>query len=433
MRSAAAGQSVADRSSPHSPPSPPVGAGAVGGTFGSLRIRNFRLFFVGQGISVCGTWMQNIAIGWLSLQSSHSGVVLGLITAGRYLPILLLGQWGGLVADRRDNRRLLLVTQTCSALVSVLFVVVSMAGLVSVGSLLALVLLLGLVNVFDGPARQILPNQLVDRPHLANAISLTSVMMNAAKVIGPAVAGVVIATLGMTTCFVVNAISFVAVIVSIAVMDTAELYPPEHTERAKGQIREGMTYVRRSPSILHPLLLVIVTGVLTWEFPVSLPLITTDTFHAGAGAYGAAMASMGAGAVAGGLVAARRRHITVRALCVSAILWGGLIVAASLAPDLAAECALLLFVGAGAVTFNSAAKTLLQIESAPAMRGRVMALWSTAWQGGTVIGAPAVGVAVALLGGRSGLWLGGAAAVAIGVLVLVLRASTPDAQRLPAG
>jgi MFS family permease len=411
----------------------PAEAGAVGSTFGSLRVRNFRLFFIGQGISVCGTWMQNIAIGWLSLQSSHSAVVLGLITAGRYLPILLLGQWGGLVADRRDNRRLLLVTQASSAAVSILFVAASLAGLVSVGSLLALVLLLGMVNVFDGPARQCLPSQLVSRSYVANAISLTSVMMNVAKVIGPAIAGVVIATLGMTTCFVVNAVSFVAVIVSIAMMDTAELYPPERNERAKGQIREGMSYVRRSPRILHPLLLVLVTGVLTWEFPVSLPLITTDTFHAGAGAYGAAMAFMGAGAVAGGLVAARRRRITVRALCVSAIIWGGVIVAASLAPDLATECAALVFVGAGAITFNSAAKTLLQMEAVPAMRGRVMALWSTAWQGGTVLGAPAVGVAVALFGARSGLWLGGGAAVAIGVLILALVTSGSGTDGQPGG
>jgi MFS family permease len=397
--------------------------------FGSLRVRNFRLYFVGQGISVAGNWMQNIAISWLALQLSHSGTILGIVMAARYLPILLLGSWGGLIADRIDNRRLLTITQTCLAVVSALFAVLASIGLMSLPSLVVLVLLLGLVNVFDGPSRQSLISQLVARRYLTNAIGLTSVMMNTAKMVGPGIAGAMIAAVGVTPCFVANAASFGAVIVSLLLMRPTELHSPEREVRAKGQIRAAMTYTRQTPVIFYPLLMVIVTGVLTWEFPVSLPLVTTDTFHSGAGAFGAAMACMSAGAVCGGVVAARRRTVSVRSLSVSAVLWGTMILAASLAPVLPIEFALLVFVGAASITFNSSAKTLLQLEAAPTMRGRIMSLWSIAWQGGTVIGAPIVGYTGAALGGRYALMLGGIAALAIGLVVLVLPAASRSNHR----
>ena len=185
----------------------------------------------------------------------------------------------------------------------------------------------------------------------------------------------------------------------------------------------------RTPALLYPLLMVVVTGVLTWEFPVTLPLITTSTFHAGAGAYGAAMAVMSVGAVCGGLVAARRRRITVRSLAVSALLWGALIATASVMPVLPAEFAVLVFVGAGSITFNSSAKTLLQMEAAPQMRGRVMSLWSIAWQGGAVIGAPIVGAVGAIFGARYALLLSGIAAMVIGAVILAMRDRSPGPQR----
>jgi MFS family permease len=369
--------------------------------------------------------MQQIAVGWLTLQISHSGTVLGIVTGARYLPILLFGSWGGLVADRVNNRRLLTFTQACLAALGFLLAMLSWDGLVTLPVLLAVVVSLGLVNVFDGPSRQSLIPQLVDKGHLTNAIALNSVMMNSAKMIGPALGGAVIATVGVTPCFFADALSFVAVIMSLLLMRAGEIYAAERETRAKGQIRAGLRYIGHRPALLYPLLMVVVTGILTWEFPVSLPLITTATFHGGAAAYGTAMAFMGVGAVCGGLIAARRRRLTVRSLAVSAMLWGALIIAASAAPVLPAEFALLVFVGSGSITFNSSAKTLLQLESIPQMRGRVMSLWSIAWQGGTVIGGPIVGAVGAVFGARYALLLGGLAALGIGVLVLALRASSP--------
>jgi MFS family permease len=285
------------------------------------------------------------------------------------------------------------------------------------------------VNVFDGPSRQSLIPQLVDRRLLPNAIALNSVMMNSAKLIGPALGGGLIAAVGVTPCFLSNGLSFVVVVLSLLLMRWSDLQPAEREVRAKGQIRAGLRYVGRNPALLYPLLMVVVTGILTWEFPVTLPLLTTSTFHAGAGAYGGAMAVMSVGAVCGGLVAARRRRITVRSLAVSALIWGTLIVLASVMPVLPAVFGALIFVGAGSITFNSSAKTLLQMEAAPQMRGRVMSLWSIAWQGGTVIGAPVVGAVGSMFGARYALLLSGIAAVAIGVAILPLRNHSPRSRR----
>jgi predicted MFS family arabinose efflux permease len=262
-------------------------------------------------------------------------------------------------------------------------------------------------------------------PHLTNAIALNSVVMNSAKMIGPALGGAVIAVVGVTPCFFVDALSFVAVIVSLVLMRADEIYAAERETRAKGQIRAGLRYIVRTPVLCYPLLMVVVTGVLTWEFPVTLPLITTTTFHGGASAYGAAMAFMGIGAVCGGLVATRRRQLTVGSLAGSAVLWGAVIIAASAAPALPTEFAVLLFVGSGSITFNSSAKTLLQMEAAPQMRGRVMSLWSVAWQGGTVVGGPVVGAVGEVFGPRYSLLLSGLAALGIGAFVLALRGNSP--------
>jgi MFS family permease len=394
-------------------------------TFGSLRVRNYRLYFTGQGVSVAGSWMQNIAIGWLALQLSHSGTVLGIITGARFLPLLLLGPWGGLIADRADNRRLLTYTQAAMAAVSFVLATLSLLQLVTLPVLAVLVLCLGMVNVVDGPSRQILISQLVDRKLLRNAIALNSVAMNFSRVLGPGVGGALIAGVGVTSCFYFNAVSFVAVIASLLMMRTSELFPSKREVREKGQIRAGLRHVRGTPELLRPLVLVTITGIFTWEFPVTMPLITATTFRQGASAYGIAMACLGVGAVCGGLVAARRRKLTVRSLAVSAVLWGAAIIAAALAPTLPVLFVLLVVVGSGSITFNSSAKTLLQLASAPQMRGRVMSLWSIAWQGSTVIGAPAVGAVGALLGARYALLTGGVAAVIAGAAIVALRNTSP--------
>lgn len=384
-------------------------------TFASLRFHNYRLFFFGQSISVGGNWMQNIAIGWFVLELSHSGTVLGMVTAARFLPLVLLGPWGGVVSDRMDNRRLLTATQTTSALLSFVLAGTAWAGVLNIPLLFVLVILLGLVNVFDNPSRQSLISELVGREYLANAIALNSTSINFARVFGPALGGALIAGLGVSLCFFVNAISYVAVIVSLVVMRADEIISAERAVRSKGQIVAGLRYIRDTPELLRPLTMVAVTGILTWEFPVSLPLLTTGTFHRGASGYGAAMACLGVGSVFGGLIAARRTRLTVRSLALSSTLWGLAIVAAALAPTLPLAFVALVFVGSGSITFNASAKTLLQLESVPAMRGRVMSIWFIAWQGSAVVGAPIVGFVGATLGPRSGLLIGGIAAIAVGV------------------
>ncbi|WUW19914.1 MFS transporter [Streptomyces sp. NBC_01463] len=394
-------------------------------SFASLRIRNYRLYMLGQSVSVVGNWMQSIAVGWLALQLTHSGTMLGLVTAARYLPILLLGAWGGLVVDRHDRRRLLTLTQVFFAVQAAVLTVLSWAGLVKLPLLVAIMLVLGAINVFDSPARQSLISELVDREHLPNAIAINSTLVNTAKLVGPGLAGIIIAALGVTPCFALDTLSFAAVIISLLALRQAEMRPTEREVRAKGQIRAGIAYICRTPELLHPMIMVYVTGVLTWEFPVTLPLLTTSVFHAGPEGFGAAMAVMSAGAVLGGFMVVRRAHVTTRSLSVSAVIWGTLICAAALAPNLPLALAALLLVGSGSITFNSSAKTLMQTSAAPQMRGRVVSIWTIGWMGGTVIGAPTVGAVGTASGPRSALLVGGLAAAAVGIAMLVVSRSVP--------
>lgn len=393
-------------------------------SFASLRIRNYRRYSVGQAISVAGNWMQNVAVGWLTLELTHSSTALGIVTGARYLPVLLFGAWGGLVVDRHDRRALLLVTQCCFAVQAALLTALSWAHLMSLPLLIALVLTIGCTNIFDNPARMSLINELVDRKHLTNAIAINSTFVNSAKLIGPGVAGIVIAAVGVTPCFGLDAASFLAVIVSLLMLNRADMYPAEREPRSKGQIRSALAYIWHTPELLYPMVMVYVTGIMTWEFPVSLPVLTTSAFHSGPVGYGAAMAFMSAGAVLGGLVAVRRRRHSTRSLAISAVIWGILICVTSLAPGMPVVLALLVFVGSGSITFNSSAKTLLQLTATPQTRGRVMSVWSIGWLGGTVIGAPAVGLIGAHWGPRSPLLAGGVAAAGVGAALLITTLAT---------
>ncbi|MGH8995846.1 MAG: MFS transporter [Acidimicrobiales bacterium] len=384
-------------------------------TFASLHVRNYRLFFAGQVISTSGTWMQAVAQGWLVLRLSHSGTDLGLITAARFLPMMLFSPWGGLVADRIDKRRILYVTQTLAGLLALALAILDATGVITLWMVAVVALTLGCVNVFDNPTRQSFIAEMVSETDLPNAITLNSVTINLARVIGPAVAGVLIATVGIAPCFGANAASFVAVVVSLAMMRGADLFPVDRPPRQPGQIRQGLRYVRRTPELLVPLTMILVVGTLAWEFQVSLPLMARFTFHGSAATYGTMLAFTGVGAIVGGLVTARRNRVSAVGLGRSSIGWGLAILAASVAPNLPTEYALLLLVGYGSISFNSLAKTTLQLAAVPSMRGRVMALWSVAWLGSTPIGGPIVGWIGQHAGARWSLVVGGIAAVAAGV------------------
>jgi MFS family permease len=389
-----------------------------GKVISSLRYRNYRLYFFGQLISMMGTWMQTVAQSFLVLTLTHSGTDLGLATAARFLPILLFGPAGGLFADRRDKRRILYVTQALSGLLAAVFAILTGTHLIQMWSVYALALSLGVVNVFDNPARQSFISEMVPVGELPNAVTLNSVSLNLARVFGAALGGVLVAALGLAMCFACNAVSFVAVIASLAAMNGALLYPAKPVKRMPGQIRAGLRYVRDTPELLVPLLLIALVGTLAWEFQITLPLMASDVFGGGAGAYGVMASVMGVGAVIGGLISASRGRPRARSLCLAAIGWGIAITVAALVPSLPFELAALIFVGYGSITFNSYAKTTLQLAAEPAMRGRVMALWAIAWQGSTPVGGVLVGWIAQEAGARWSLIVGGVPTIACGLLAL---------------
>jgi MFS family permease len=401
-------------------PAAPAGAkGFSPGRIGSsLRHRNYRLFFFGQLVSVMGTWMQTVAQSFLVLELTHSGTDLGLVTAARFLPILVLGPAGGLFADRHNKVRILYVTQALSGVLAGIFAILTGTHVIQMWLVYLLALSLGFVGVFDNPARQSFISEMVPPDDLANAVTLNSVSINLARVFGAALGGVLTATLGLALCFTGNAISFVAVLASLAAMNVALLYPARPVRREPGQIRQGLRYVRERPELLIPLLMIALVGTLAWEFQVTLPLMASKVFGGGAGSYGVMASVMGVGAVVGGLISAARSRPRARSLCVAAIGWGIAITAAAVAPTLPLELAALVFVGYGSITFNSYAKTTLQLAADPAMRGRVMALWALAWLGSTPIGGPLVGWIAQEFGARWSLAVGGIPTLVCGLLAL---------------
>ena len=389
----------------------------------SLRVRNYRLYFLGQSVSVAGTFMQMLALSFLTLRLTGSGTALGVVAGVRLAPFVLLGPVGGVVADRADKRRLLYVTQTSSAAGAALLAVLTGLHLMTFPLLVAISLVLGCLTVLDNPTRQSLIGDLVPRETLANAVVLNSVSLNVARMVGSVVGGALVALVGIPLCFAVNAVSFVAVIVSLARMRAEEMLPSTRVARGRGQVREGLRYAAHTPELLFPLVMLTVTGILAYEFPITLPLLATGAFHGTAATYGVMAAVMAAGAVVGGLVAASRRTPRrASSLAVTAIGWGAAILLAGLAPDLPVALVALVLVGYGSITFNSTAKTTLQLAARPEMRGRVMALWALAWGGSTVVGGPLVGAVAEQLGSRWGLVVGGVPTILLGLVLLpVLR------------
>jgi MFS family permease len=385
----------------------------------SLQVRNYRLYFVGQSISVAGSFMQTLALAFLTLQLTGSGTDLGLVAAVRLLPFVVLGPIGGLMADRYDKRRLLYFTQTASGLGALAFAALDVFHLLNFALLVILSLALGCLTVLDNPARQSLIGDLVPRERLANAIILNSVSLNVSRVLGSVIGGALAALVGIPLCFVINAASFVFVIVSLARMRSNEMLPAIKASRARGQISEGLRYAAHTPELLLPLVMLTITGILAYEFPITLPLLAEGTFRGNAATYGVMAAVMAGGAIIGGLVAASRnrpRHST--SLAVTAIGWGVAITATGIAPSFPLVLVALAFVGYGSITFNSTAKTALQLASAPEMRGRIMALWAIAWGGSTVIGGPLVGWIAEQFGSRWPLLVGGIPTIILGLVLL---------------
>ncbi|HEY3828474.1 MAG TPA: MFS transporter [Solirubrobacteraceae bacterium] len=401
------------------------GIGAV--TFAALAVPNYRRYIAGQAISLTGTWMQMAAQSWLVLSITGSATKLGLIVALQTLPVLLLGPYGGVVADRVDKRRLMVCLQTLMGVQALILGLLTITGAIQLWEIGVLAMLLGLNNAFENPARQSFMLEMVGQENLRNAVSLNSVLVNVARTVGPAVGGVLIATVGTGVCFLFNAVSFVAVVSSLLTLDRTALHPSPPSGRAPGQLREGLRYVARNPQLSVPLLMMAAVGCLAYEFQVSLPVMARQGLHAGATGYGFMTAAMGAGAIAGGLLVAARGRTGLPTLIAAATGFGVVLALAALAPNLPLELLALALAGWASISFMATGNSTLQLTAEPSMRGRVMALWFVAFQGSTPIGGPIVGWVMAQAGARAGLGLGALTCLLVALAgLLTLQRLTPD-------
>jgi MFS family permease len=400
-------------------------------TFRALSVPNYRRYISGQAISLTGTWMQMTAQSWLVLTLTGSSTDLGLIVALQTLPVLLLGPYGGVIADRVDKRRVMVILQTAMGVQALVLGLLTVTGVVTVWEIGVLAALLGLNNAFENPARQSFMSEMVGAENLRNAVTLNSVLVNVARTIGPAVAGILIATVGVGACFLVNAASFVAVVISLMTLDRSTIHPSIPTVRAAGQLREGLRYIARSPELAIPLVMMALVGCLAYEFQVSLPVMARDGLHAGATGFGFMTSAMGIGAVAGGLLVAWRGSTGLRPLVISAAGFGVALALAALAPSLGLELAALALVGWASISFMSTGNATLQLTAEPTMRGRVMSLWFVAFQGSTPIGGPIIGWVMAEAGARAGLGVGAVTCVLVALLgLLALRRPREREKRL---
>ncbi|MGH9045701.1 MAG: MFS transporter [Acidimicrobiales bacterium] len=391
-------------------------------TFSALSVPNYRRYFTGQTISLVGTWMQTTAQAWLVLTLTNSAADLGYVIALQTLPILLLGPYGGVVADRVDKRRLMMVLQSLMGVQALVLGVLTVTHHIRLWEICVLAVILGLNNTFENPARQAFVLEMVGPTDLRNAVTLNSVIVNAARSVGPAIAGVLIATVGVGECFLANAVSFVAVVASLVAMDKSALDPSPPNARGRGQLREGISYVRHNRRLAVPLVMMAMVGMLTYEFQVSLPVLARHTFHGNSEIYGFMTAAMGTGAVIGGLVTAARGSTGLRPLIVAATGFGAVTLLASLAPNLPLELIALGLVGWGSVSFLALGNSTLQLNSGASMRGRVMSLWAVAFLGSTPIGGPAIGWIIRVSNPRTGLAVGAATCfIAAGVGLLARR------------
>ncbi len=401
-------------------------------SFNSLEVPNYRRYFAGQLVSLSGNWMQTVAALWLILTLTGSGVAVGLTTALQFLPMLLFGAWGGLLADRFPKRQLLIVTQLLMALPAIGLFAVTEAGVVAPWMVFLAVFAMGSVNAVDNPTRQSFVIEMVGADRLVNAVSLNSVIVQSARIVGPAFAGLLIAGLGVGPCFAVNALTFAAMIFALRGMDAAKLRTGPRATPERGAIRAGLRYVRATPELAVPLALMALVGTFGFNFQVILPLLARFSFDGGAGVYAALVSAMAVGSVAGALVTGSRGRTGSRLIAGAALAFGAFALFAALAPGLIVEVAALIALGAAAVTFAATINSSLQLAVAPHMRGRVMALYSVVFLGSTPIGGPLAGWLSEVYSPRVALLLAASAGLAAawaGHVTLPRRPPRPESQK----
>ncbi len=377
----------------------------------SLKQRNYRLYFIGQIISNAGTWMQMVAQSWLVLQISKSGSILGVVSAVQFLPMLFLGPLAGVYTDRYNKRKLLILTQSLFGVVALVLGILDLSGVIQLWMIFVSAALMGVINTIDMPTRQAFVIELVGREDLQNAVSLNTVVMNGARVVGPSIAGGIIYAFGVGPNFILNAVSYIAVIIVLLKLDMTKLRPATRIAAKKGQLREGFRYVMSHSELAIPLVMMVIVGTLAYEFQISIPLLATATFHKGAGSYAILTASLGFGAVIGGFLSAKYAKVSQQLLNTAAAIFGLMMLGMAAAPSYALELVVTAATGAISILFLSTANTLLQIKAREEMRGRVMALYGVAFLGSTPVGAPLIGFISQHFGGRIGILVGGVATI----------------------
>jgi MFS family permease len=406
-------------------------------SFASLAVPNYRRYFTGQVISISGNWMQIVAEMWLVVQLTGNGVSVGLTAALQFLPVLLFGAWGGILADRMPKRRLLMFTQAAMAVPALTLWALTIGGSVEVWMVYGLVLARGIVTAIDNPARQSFVSEIVGSDRVVNAVALNSLYVHTARIVGPAAAGGVIALLGVGPCFLLNALSFGAMLLALRTMDPSQLQPAPVVARARGQLRSAFAYVRATPDLWIPLAMMVAIGTFAYNFQVLLPLLADFTWNGTATTYALLTSAMGVGSVAGALAQGARGRVGPALLVGAAAALGAFELLAAAAPTLPLQALALIPLGAATVTFSSSVNSSLQLAAMPEMRGRVMALYAMVFIGSTPIGAPVAGWLSEVAGPRVGMLLGAvvslaaAATAAAGFARSRRRAAAEDARPAP--
>ncbi len=396
-------------------------------TFRSFHVRNFRLFFGGQLISQVGNWLTLVAQILLVLTLTDSGIALGLLAAAQFGPVLILGPWAGLVADRSDKRRLLLIVQAIAMVQSFALAALAFSGHPPVWSIYLVALVGGVTVAFDNPARRAFVVEMVPEDDVQNAVSLNSALMTSSRVVGPALAGLLVATVGFGWCFLSDGLSYVAVLVALGMMRTSELRPPPVAVKAKRQIREGLHYVRGVPELWMPLVMMAVVGTLSYNFQTVFPLFATRDLHGDGTTFTVLFSVVSVGALFGALRTARRTSTNVRAVALASLGYGASMALMAVVPNQWFAYGVGLLLGVTSISFLVASTAIVQMEAAPEMRGRVLALQAMLFLGSTPIGGPIVGWVSEQFGARYAVALGAIAAIGAGAWGYAMGRAAPRA------
>ncbi|QXC61495.1 MFS transporter [Aquihabitans sp. G128] len=400
------------------PPSPPVdgdAAPADTSTFRSLHVRNFRLFFIGQLISQTGTWLTMVTQTLLVLHLTKSGIALGLLTAFQFGPVLLLGAWAGAVADRADKRTLLMTVQALAMVQSVALGIVVLAGWATVPAIFALAAVQGVLTAFDNPARRSFVVEMVPPEDLSNAVSLNSAVMTGSRVVGPAAAGALVLGFGYGWPFVIDAVTYLAVLAGLFMMRPDELFRTAPMAKAKGQVREGLRYIRSNAQLYVPLVMMAIIGTLAFNFSVTIPLLVNGPLHGDNTTFTLLFSVLSLGSLVGALITARRTVVTSRQLVISAAAFGITMLGLAAAPHLALAFPAAILMGLASIAFMTSSTAIVQLLAGPEYRGRVLAIQGMVFLGSTPIGGPLVGWIADVAGPRTGIAVGGVACLVAAV------------------